>query len=80
MALLWAADLRVCETRVGCAREVAEKFRATASQWVCLGLAAALPLPVVGGRFEDEGGGGAVDRERAPEYGALVPGDAAGRV
>src|SRR5260221_12712335 len=54
MALLWAADLRVCERRVVCTGEVAERFRGTASQWVCLGLAAMLPLPVTGGRFEDE--------------------------
>jgi len=47
----------MCETRVGCVGEVAEIIRLTVSQWACPGLAATLPLPMVGGRFEDERGG-----------------------
>src|SRR5712691_8034889 len=40
MTLLWAADLRVCETWVGCVGEVADRIRSSTPQWVCPGLAA----------------------------------------
>ena len=70
----------MCEMQVGCVREVAERIHLTVSQWACLGLAATLPLPMVGSCFEDERGGGAVDGEYTPKYGVPVPGHAAGHV
>ena len=134
MALLWAADLRVCETWVGWVGEVADRIRSTTPQWVCPGLAATqatawvslwLMPPVLtpcavgramhvvgsteiaGGDWDGAaepkcsldtvhgcdvaapsdgrplrrwGGAAAVERERAPQYGVPVLGDAASRV